>query len=87
MYPRCKQQQQLIGVTISLRYCHVRDTQPHIWFRSLGNPVAMSFLREELQRYDGSTSARTFASHVRRYRVFIDAEQPEKHSEADWLAS
>jgi hypothetical protein len=46
----------------------------------------MSFLREELQRYDGKTSARVFASHVHRFRAFIDAEQPEKHSEADWLA-
>jgi hypothetical protein len=45
----------------------------------------MSFLKEDLQRYSGDTNARAFASHVRRYRAFVDAEQPGKHSEADWL--
>jgi hypothetical protein len=53
-----------------------------IWFAS---QTTMSFLREELQRYSGNTSARAFASHVHRFRDFVDAEQPGRHSEAEWL--
>lgn len=45
----------------------------------------MSFYKEDLHTFDGKGNARAWASHVRRYRSFVDSGPLGIQTDYDWL--